>query len=283
MAPGIYQFLIPEQETFDGLTGKCGKQRNPGAGQKIYDIQEKTMRVGICDDELLWREKAKDILEEYGKEKCIEIECLCFGSEEEMDSYTESPPDVLFMDISLEDNGETKRDGIQAASRINERWRGCQIVYLTNYLFYATDVYQTEHTYFVLKEQFKERVGEIFEKIFHNMDQKYRKLMFSVIGGGTVVLAPEEILYFERDKRITRIVTYHRKYEIWDKLGKVMEMLPETDFIRCHNSYIVYFPSVKEMDKGQFIMNDGTKIAISRNRAKEVKNAFIRWALTQMS
>ena len=146
-------------------------------------------------------------------------------------------------------------------------------------MFYS---YHTTHTFFVLKEQFQERIGEVFGKIFHIMEQKSERLAFSVIGGKEVVLAPEDILYFERSGRTTRIVTLWGNYEIWDKLQDVMEKLPELDFVRCHNSYIVYMPAVREMGKGCFILKNGTKIMISRSHTKAVKTAFMRWAMTQM-
>ena len=62
-----------------------------------------------------------------------------------------------------------------------------------------------------------------------------------------------------------------------------MERLSKIDFVRCHNSYIVYMPAVKEMEKGYFILKNDTKIIISRSHIKMVKSAFMRWALTQIS
>ena len=74
----------------------------------------------------------------------------------------------------------------------------CQIVYLTNYLFFATEVYHTDHVFYVLKAQFADRIGEIFEKIFDRLSRIGEKLIFSVIGGEKLSAAPEDILYFER-------------------------------------------------------------------------------------
>ena len=185
--------------------------------------------------------------------------------------------EAIFMDVDL---GE--ESGIALAGKINKKWKSCQIIYLTNYLSYATETYHTAHTFFVLKAQFQDRIGEVFGKILHTIEQKSENLVFSAIGGKEVVLAPEDILYFERSGRITRIVTVWGNYEIWDKLGSVMEKLSKMDFVRCHNSYIVYMPAVRELGKGCFILKNGTKIMISRSHTKAVKTAFMRWAMTQM-
>lgn len=236
------------------------------------------MRVGICDDDSKWYQKAKEIIEAYGKKTGTEIKILYFSQGDSLEEYEGEPLEVIFMDVALGD-----KDGIALAGRINKKWKNCQIVYLTNYLYYATETYHTDHTFFVLKEQFEERIGEVFGKILHIMEQKSEKLVFSVIGGKEIVLAPEDILYFERRGRITRIVTVWGNYEIWDKLRDVMEKLSEIDFVRCHNSYIVYMPAVREMGKGCFILKNGTKIMISRSHIRTVKASFMCWALTQIS
>lgn len=242
------------------------------------------MRIGIFDDDRLWCERAVQIIEDYGKSYEMETEVICFTSVPDMDLYQGEPLDVLFMDIEIEQgDNENVRNGIDLTLKINEKWKNCQVVYLTNYLCYATDVYHTEHVFFVLKEQFKNRIHEVFQKVIHNLEQKTVRLFFEQIGGTSVILSPEEILYFERDGRITNIITEHGIYSIWDKLSDVAKRLPSVDFVRCHNSFIVYFPAVREMEKGQFILKDGSRIMISRSHAKAVKNAFMKWALTQMS
>lgn len=252
--------------------------------QYKHAIQEIKMRVGIFDDDRLWCDRAVEIITDYGNSCDMETEVFCFLSERDMNEYSGEPMDVLFVDIELEQtDGECVKNGIDLALKVNEKWKNCQVVYLTNYLCYATDVYHTEHVFFVLKEQFQSRIREVFEKVIHNLEQKTTRLFFEQIGGASVILAPEEILYFERDGRITHIVTKQGVYSIRDKLGDVMKRLSPVDFVRCHNSYIVYFPAVREMEKGQFVLNDGSRIMISRSHAKAVRNAFMKWALTQMS
>ena len=56
-----------------------------------------------------------------------------------------------------------------------------------------------------------------------------------------MILAPEDILYFERSGRVTKMVTVWGNYEIWDKLKDVMTKLSEVDFVRCHRQlYCIY-------------------------------------------
>lgn len=236
------------------------------------------MIVGICDDDKNWCIEAGKRIEEYAQKVLLDVEVNYFETEEQVLQYKGSPMEVLFLDIELEG-----KNGIEVAKHVNEKWKNCQIVYLTNYLFYATEVYSTIHTYFVLKEQFETKIGEVFYKVRHELEQQEKKLVFDIIGTKEVVLAPNEILYFERVKRTTKIVTVWGEYEMWDKMKDVEKKLPELDFVRCHNSYIVYLPAVREMLKDAFIMNNDAKVMISRSYSRHVKGAFMKWALTQIS
>lgn len=248
-----------------------------------FFCEEKLMRmrgmiVGVCDDDKNCRMDAGRIIEEYAGRAFLNVEVNYFESEEQLLSYEGSPMEVLFLDIELED-----KSGIQAAHKVNEKWENCQIVYLTNYLYYATEVYSTIHTFYVLKEQFEAKIGEVFRKIQHELEQKEKKLVFEVIGNSEVVLAPDEILYFERMKRMTNMVTVWGTYEVWDKIKDIEKRLPMLDFVRCHNSCIVYLPAVREMRRDSFLMNNEVKVMISKAYVKHAKEAFMKWALTQIS
>lgn len=234
------------------------------------------MRTGICDDNVIWNKKARELIADYGVKTDTDIEILTFTGKKELEEYRGKPVDVLFISIELEQG-----TGIQLAAWVNQRWKNCQIVYLSDNLACATEVYHTAHTFFALKEQFPRRIGEVFGRVFQNMEHSGSRLVFRVIGQGEVSLRPEDILYFERRGRITAVVTVWGTYEIWEKLSCVMEKLPPLDFARCHNSYIVHFPAVRERKKNAFILENNTKILISRSYSRDVRNSFLRWAMSQ--
>lgn len=235
------------------------------------------MIIGICDDDRLWCRHAEQIIEEYAFQTDLNAEIFCFPDREALWDYEGMPLDVLFLDIVLKEES-----GIELAGDINKKWKHCKIVYLTNYLHYATEVYETEHIFYALKAQLDLKIGKIFDKLLHEMEQNQKSLVFST-GGDSVVLAPEEIYYFERHGRSTFIETVWGKYEIKDKLGDLEKRLPPTDFLRCHNSYIVYLPNIKKADKGIFVMKNGDVIMVSRSYEKRTKASFTRWMLSQLS
>lgn len=176
---------------------------------------------------------------------------------------------------------EKDGNGIQFMEIFKKRQRDCRIVYLTDYLFYETDLYEMEQSCFVLKEKFEEKVEEILEKFNGSLRLNKKTMVFSVINGGQIFLRQEEILYFERKLRETDIVTEAGEYKIWDKLDKIEKILPKPDFLRCHNSYIVNMQNIREIHKNVLQMRNGSEIIISRGYQQKVKSTLMECAWIQ--
>ena len=63
-------------------------------------------------------------------------------------------PHIALLDICM-----PEQNGIHLARSIKQYAPGCQIIFLSSFLNYATDVYETEHIYFILKSQLHQRIG----------------------------------------------------------------------------------------------------------------------------
>ena len=237
------------------------------------------MIIGVCDDDKSWCGYAAKVIGEYAKNTGQNVEVSSFYNSDEVLSWKGQPCDVMFMDIEL---GEEK-NGISVARELNNRFPGCQIVFLTNYLFYAVDIFQTRHTYFVLKEQLEERLPEVFDKLLHQLEQSGKKMIFSASWGRQVIVRLSDMYYLERELRYTTVHTSWGDFQIKEKLDELMDSLPENEFSRCHHSYIVYFPAVREKKKNSYVLENGKEIAISRSYMKQTNEDWMKWALFQMS
>lgn len=236
------------------------------------------MKIGLCDDDKVWCDYAEKVIKAFAIKIEINVEISVFQNKQELLQYEKAPMDVLFLDIELgEDNG------IAIADEINKRWTGCQIVFLTNYLYYALEIFQTDHIYYVLKEQFEERISEVFNKIIHFFEQNNTKISFRGARGTEIQIYPQEIYYLERNLRQTIVHATWGNFQVKEKLDDILKRLSKYDFSRCHNSYIIYLPAVREKKKASYVLENGKEIAISRGYAKQTKEDWMRWALLQMS
>lgn len=235
------------------------------------------MKIAIIDDDSLWLKEEQEILSAFLEKEGQNPEFFSFTSCEEILKDENSQYDLAFVDIEME--GE---NGISFARKLNVVQKRCQLIYVTNYLNYASDVYETEHIYFVLKEQFQERLPIIFEKIKKNMSMGSSQIRLSVIHGDYVCLWAEEILYFERHLRKTIVHTVTGEYEVFDKLEELLGNLPKPLFIRCHNSYLISLGHVRKMTQTEFQLDNGFEVPISRRYYSGVKKQFLEWSGLQM-
>ena len=235
------------------------------------------MQIGICDDNNVWLSRVSHILEHFLSDIGIEYTISTFSEGKKLLSYEGLPLDVVFLDIQMKEE-----NGIMVAKEINRKWKGCQIVFLTNYLSWATEVYETEHTWFVLKDQFEDKLGKIMDKVLKKDEEKANKIILTVIGGEKACLASEDIYYMERDRRYTVVYTAWGSFRVREKLDELMEILPPLDFVRCHNSFVVHLRQVREMKKDRFVLDHDTEIMISRRYLKKTKEAFARRSLLQV-
>lgn len=237
------------------------------------------MIIGVCDDDRSWCDTAAGVISGYVEKLGYNVEVTSFNNGDDVLNWQGQPWDVMFMDIEL---GEEK-NGISVAGELNKRFPGCQIVFLTNYLFYAVDIFQTQHTYFVLKEQLEERLPEVFDKIMHQLEQSGKKLIFSASWGRQIIVRLSDMYYLERELRYTTVYTSWGDFQIKEKLDELMGDLPENEFSRCHHSYIIYFPAIREKKKNSYVLENGKEIIISRSYMKQTNEDWMKWALLQMS
>lgn len=235
-------------------------------------MKEKMVMM-ICDEDRLWCLKCQGLLETYAEKKQIRADIHAVLSAGELEVWKEDVPDVLFLDVELE-KGKT---GIRTAAEVNGRWPKCLIVYVTRHMSYATDVYDTEHLLFVHKEQFEERLPQIFRKIGERRAYKERNLLLPCIGGRSLQLAPEEIYYFERRRRQTFVTTAWGEHRLKERLEEILPRLSEEVFVRCHNSYVVCLPNVREFLKSDLVMKNDARIPISRAFEKHTKGSVEQW------
>ena len=234
-------------------------------------------RIAIIDDNEIDLEFCEDTLHKLINQKHIDTVITKYQSFEELKADSQSHnwiPDIVFLDIIL---GNDKPDGIQTGLEINALWPECHIIYLTDYIMYASDVYRTKHSYFVTKEQLDQRIEEIYSIVRAEQELRNRTIHF-ISGGQDVLLYTGDILLFERDLRRTRIHTAASEYYVADKLSDIEQKVPLSMFCRCHNSFLVNLAAVKEMNGKEFIMQDGITVSISRKYKQEARDKFFKWA-----
>lgn len=235
------------------------------------------MVVGICDDDKRWLQASKKMLLEFADLTQVDIDVRCFSTAGALLEFEDMPLDAVFLDIEL-----GRHLGINVAKQLNKLRPNCRIVYMMNYLHYATEIYNTEHIWFVVKKQFRDKIGEIVSRILHELENKKSRLILKTMKNEIISLVPSDICYLEKEKRGTKIVTVWGSYYVRERLSDIIPQLSELDFSQCHSSCVVNFYHVKELQRDVYILYGEDKkeqiVQISRRYVQKTREDFLKWS-----
>lgn len=119
----------------------------------------------------------------------------------------------------------------------------------------------------------KDRFEEVLLNLTANSSSASKKIGLAY-DGKIVFLDPDEILYCESDGNYTSIyLESGEKLFITQTLKKIEDKLPEHEFYRIHNSYVINLNKVREYLKndGYIVLINNKKIPVSRHK----KNTFL--------
>ena len=88
----------------------------------------------------------------------------------------------------------------------------------------------------------------------------------------------DEIVYLEANMNYTHIyMSGNEKYVVSRTIKEYEELLPESTFIRIHNSYIInkdYLEKYERGDGGQVIMSNGVRLDVSKRKKADFLKAI---------
>ncbi len=177
-------------------------------------------------------------------------------------------PKLAVLDIQMDD-----LDGIHLAEQLCRLCPGCRIIFITDYLEYATEVYSVRHSYFVLKPQLQERIGAAVQQALEDL---FHLTQLSFTHNGLLRLVDiESVIYMERSLRKTKIFCDSDCYESYEHCQKIVQRSEADCFCQCHKSFWVNMNRVCVMGKDHFVMDNGATVPISRSFQKTVKTQFL--------
>ena len=234
------------------------------------------MKIAICDDmtnhSLAIEKAVAAAWERLAPEDAPEIERFRRADElKKSISSGDYMPQIACLDIQL----DGQEDGIALAGELNRLLPDCRIIFVTSYLHYATDVYDADHVFFVMKSELETRMEPALKKAIDSLRREDPSVLVS-IGRVQQVIHLKRVVYLERALRRTRIVCKDGEYVTYREPGAILA--GTEDFIRCHRSFWVHYPHIEAMRPSAFQMSTGTDVPISRNYSANAREAFFRLA-----
>lgn len=184
--------------------------------------------------------------------------------------------DIAIMDIEFD---AIPYNGINLSASINELLPSSQIIYLTNILEFAPDVYETKHCYFVLKSNMDLMLPRAVNKAVNIIQKSKEDAVMEIVCDGSRVLIPQhDIIYVERVQRKLTIHTEKSDYSFYSSLKKFLSQA-NSMFVRCHEAFVVNLDYVNVVKKDVVQMEGGRELPIGISFEKNFRTRCMNyWA-----
>lgn len=230
---------------------------------------KKTYSCLIIDDEALARQLIQNHLSKFPNIEIIQN----FGSAVEAAAFFKNNTvDLLFLDIQM-----PKLSGIDfLKSLINPP----KVIFTTAYSEFALEGYELNVIDYILKpitfERFEKAVNKVVEIL--NLENNFVEKSTTKIEETSIVIKSShqlikieiaDIIYIEGLHKYIKIVTKDKTYTTLFSLTAIENELPNSQFYRCHRSFIINLTKLKLIDGHQAIL-ENMKVPISKTNKAEL-------------
>ncbi len=226
--------------------------------------------TAICDDELVYSERAKVLLDKMLDEKGIAHRTDCFSSTEELQAaMRRCDYSLLLLDIVMD-----KQTGLEFASELRRAGSRVNIVFMTSSAEFALDAYEVYPLTYLTKPVDPIKLRRAVQMCLERME-KQPGIVINDRKHGQIMMEYDDILYLESQKH--DIVVYARDGQQYVFLGSFeafCEKLPSDTFFRCHRSYSVNLRHTTRINNREYTMRNGDLVPISRSQYKVATEKF---------
>lgn len=219
-----------------------------------------------------------DIIEKMINENVPDLtkNIVTISDRKELDNYMimENRVDILITDICIDKDDET---GIDIVKKLHAISPGTQIIYITGYVEYCEEVYETNHISFIRKPVNNERLKAAIDKAVKNISEQDSRI-YTIINRHSVInLKLQDIMYIESIKRkLVYNCVDGNAVETYGKLSEIEQQLG-TGFVRCHKRFLVNIEYIKELTDTDIELADGRKVAVSRSYYNDTRRMLLNY------
>lgn len=232
--------------------------------------------IGICDKNETQRKEIEFILEKLFFEKS-EVTIVHFSSHNSVMTYcmSEQSIDLMILNINM-------AQGTQTAEYIKEHIQSASVIVYTETDQYVFEGYQYHLFDYVLKSSDHLNLVRSVERYIKEKVECEAQYLRVRSGGCYYNINLADVLYFESRGRKISVVQPNGNFEFYQKMDTLYSFLPEDQFIRCHQSYIVRLAMIRSYTANSIVLKDGSIIPISRSRyLSDVKESLRRSNITE--
>ena len=198
---------------------------------------------------------ALEVIERYcAKSDLVDLKAVFREPVKAIEYLTRERIDLVFLDINMPDIS-----GMQLVQTLSPK---PMIIFTTAYSHYAVESYNLNAIDYLLKpitfERFLASINKVLT-VFPGKDED--RSIFVKSGPQTYQVKLSEILYLEKDGNYINLHLTNRAILIRESMGDIFDLVPASEFIRIHKSYVVAIKHIAMIETYQLTIN-GKKIPI---------------------
>lgn len=230
------------------------------------------MRIAIVDDFADERSLLRSRLESQLKRRAIHAELFEYESGEDfLAAAKQQSFTVVFLDIYM--NGA---NGIEVAKELRKSDTDCLLIFTTTSADHALEGFQVRAMHYLVKPYTMEDIDTLMDEILTRIPEPDKAIHVKV-SGTDVRLQFKDIVYAEHFSHMIYIHTVGQKELVTrQSFGEFTAPLKEDKrFFLCSRGIVVNLEHGLDFDNDSFIMDEGSRVPVSRNLLKTARQTFM--------
>lgn len=236
------------------------------------------LKIAVCDDENIFRNELEEMIRSYFVGKDYVCKIVLFESGVELlKELKKEEYNILFLDINMD-----KVTGIDVAKEIRKENKNIFIVFVTAFLDYSLEGYKVDAIRYLLKDdkRMQDTINECMDAILGEINRKLLKIRLNFIEK-TKFIALDDIIYIESSLHKLYFYIYNtgsvKCYTLYNTLNEIEKRLPEKQFVRTHQSYLINAEYIDNIKNYRVTLIDGVSLPIAKTRYKDVRRVFLMY------
>lgn len=234
------------------------------------------LQIVICEDNKEFLDQFTNMIQSILDNNKIKGEILCTTTNVRDVEFViaSGKGNTFFLDIDLKDS----ESGYTLAEKIRKNNPYAYIVFVTGHFEYVLHAFKVYAFDFLQKPVTYEILEQCLQRIHdHHMvisnDYKYIEVKS---GSNLYKIKTNDIVYIERFKRDTIIYTKNGQVTCHKSLDSLLKQLNDTNFVRCHKSFIANKQLITQINQKEriIVFKTDQKCSFGRKYKNEISDIF---------
>ncbi|MEG2176713.1 MAG: LytTR family DNA-binding domain-containing protein [Oscillibacter sp.] len=185
--------------------------------------------------------------------------------------------DLIFLDIYM---GNVT--GMELAQKLRDIHVSSQIVFVTTSVSHAVTSYEVAATYYLLKPYDYDQFSKMMSAVYSRVSPEEPTIGVKV--GHDLETVPLSAIrfvdYADHYVLVHTSTKVLRSYIPFQEIEELLGAYPQ--FLTCYRNVIVNMEKIEKMEGDHFELEQGESIPISRNRVREMREAYTGYIFSRM-